>query len=155
MTQRGAATRAREAMNRPSSGSAAVLGGASIAAAAVAIGVAQLELSGQPQPHIWSNVWLLLALALASAGVVIAVILFVLSMFARQESRSVDGGQYRQPGSREDGDDQAGHPAEPDQASAEADTGPPRSGTVSDVPLHVEQLLDGLGLGSMRRQSAA
>lgn len=80
-------------LNRPSPGQAAALGGASIAAAAIAIGIAQIELSGQPQPHIWSNSWLLVALSLAFAGLAIAVIFFVASMFARESHPSADDNQ--------------------------------------------------------------
>ena len=79
-------------MNRPSAGQAAALGGVSIAAAAVAVAIAQIELSGQAQPHIWSNAWLLLALGLSLAGLAIAVVFFVMSMFAREETKSASVG---------------------------------------------------------------
>jgi hypothetical protein len=80
-------------LNRPSPGQAAALGGASIAAAAIAIGVAQIELSGQPQPHIWSNSWLLVALSLAFVGLAIAVVFFVAAVFAREPRLSEDDDQ--------------------------------------------------------------
>jgi hypothetical protein len=80
-------------LNRPSPGQAAALGGASIAAAAIAIGVAQIELTGQPQPHIWSNSWLLVALSLAFSGLAIAVVFFVAAMFAREPRLSADDDQ--------------------------------------------------------------
>jgi hypothetical protein len=71
----------------------AAFGGASIAAAAIAIGVAQIELNGQPQPHIWSNSWLLVALSLAFVGLAIAVVFFVASIFAREPPLSADDDQ--------------------------------------------------------------
>jgi hypothetical protein len=74
-------------MNRPSPGQAAGLGGISIAAGGIAVAVAQIELGGQAQPHIWSNAWLLLALALAGTGLLVAVVIFVMSMFSRVESK--------------------------------------------------------------------
>lgn len=76
-----------ETLNRPSAGQAAALGATSIGAAAIAVGVAQIELSGQAQPHIWSNAWLLAALALAGTGLVIATLYFVMPMFAREKSK--------------------------------------------------------------------
>lgn len=76
------------ALNRPSAGKAAALGGAAIATAAIAIGVAQIELSGKPQPDIWSNSWLLVALSLAFVGLMIAVVFFVIDIFAREPRRS-------------------------------------------------------------------
>lgn len=79
-----------EVLNRQSTSQATTLAGASLAAAAIAIGIAQIELSGEPQPHIWSNVWLLAALCLAGAGLIVAVFFFVMSMFAHEESASVD-----------------------------------------------------------------
>jgi hypothetical protein len=84
---------AGKALKRPSPGEAAALGGASIAAAAIAIGIAQIELSGQPQPHIWSNSWLLVALALAFAGLAIAVVFFLIAMFARERRPAADDSQ--------------------------------------------------------------
>lgn len=55
---------------------------------------------------------------------------------------------YGQRDSKPDGDDQVGPPGETDQANAEAAAVRQlRSETLTDVPLHVEQLLDGLGLG--------
>jgi hypothetical protein len=57
------------------------------------MGVAQIELSGQPQPHIWSNSWLLVALSLAFAGLAIAVVFFVAAMFAREPCPSEDDDQ--------------------------------------------------------------
>ena len=78
-------------LSRPSPGQAAALGGASIVAAAIAIGIAQIELSGQSQPHIWSNSWLLVALFLAFAGIAIAVVFFVAAMFARPSEERVKG----------------------------------------------------------------
>lgn len=80
-------------MNRPSPGQAAALAGASIAAAAIAIGIAQIELSGQSQPDIWSNSWLLVALSLTFTGLVIAVVFFVAAMFAREPRLSEDDSQ--------------------------------------------------------------
>ena len=80
-------------MNRPSPGQAAALGGASLAAAAIAVGIAQIELSGQSQPDIWSNSWLLVALSLAFAGLAIAVVFFVAAMFAREPRLSGDDNQ--------------------------------------------------------------
>jgi hypothetical protein len=80
-------------LNRPSPGQAAALGGAAVAAAAIAIGIAQIELSGQPQPHIWSNSWLLVALSLAFTGLVIAVVFFVAAMFAPESRLSADDNQ--------------------------------------------------------------
>ena len=74
-------------MKRPSAGQAAGIGGISIAAGGVAIAIAQIELSGQSQPHIWSNVWLLLALVLAGTGLLVAVIFFLMSLFSREESK--------------------------------------------------------------------
>jgi hypothetical protein len=79
------------ALNRPSAGQAAALGGAALAAAAIAIGVAQIELSGQPQPHIWSNAWLVAALSLALAGLLTAAVFFVLDIFARKDTPSIGG----------------------------------------------------------------
>ena len=64
-----------------------------MAAAAIAIGIAQIELSGQPQPHIWSNSWLLVALSPTFAGLAIAVIFFVAAMFAHEPRSSADHGQ--------------------------------------------------------------
>lgn len=86
-------------MNRPSAAQAALVGGSSIAAAAIAVGVGQIELSGQPQPRIWSNVWLLIALGLAGTGLLIAVALFVMSMFSREYGLDAPAG----PGSAEPG----------------------------------------------------
>ena len=50
-------------------------------------------MSGQPQPHIWSNSWLLVALALAFVGLAIAVVFFVIAMFVRESRPSVDDNQ--------------------------------------------------------------
>jgi len=105
-------------LNRPSAGQAAALGGTSIAAAVIAIGVAQIELNGQSQPHIWSNVWLLAALALALIGVAIAVVFFVMSMFAHKQSQSVNisiGTEKPVPA-------QAGETSQPGQAVPETGT---------------------------------
>jgi hypothetical protein len=111
-------------LNRPSPGQAAALGGASIAAAAIAIGVAQIELTGQPQPHIWSNSWLLVALSLAFAGLAIAVVFFVAAMFAREPRLSADDDQAageaddaRQVTSRE------AQPGEEEGSGSASDTG--------------------------------
>ncbi len=54
---------------------------------------------------------------------------------------------YGQRDSEPDGDDQVGPSSETDQANAEAAATQLRSEALTDVPLHVEQLLDGLGLG--------
>jgi SIR2-like domain len=75
-------------VNRPSAAQATVFGGSSIAAAVIAIGVAQIELNGQPQPHIWSSVWLVSALSLAGTGLLIAVAFFAMSMISREEPPS-------------------------------------------------------------------
>jgi len=80
-------------LNRPSPGQAAALGGASIAAAAIAIGIAQIELSGRAQPDIWSNSWLLVALSLAFAGLATAVVFFVFAVFARAPHLSAEDNQ--------------------------------------------------------------
>jgi hypothetical protein len=98
-------------LNRPSPGQAAALGGASIAAAAIAIGVAQIELGGQPQPHVWSNSWLLVALSLAFAGLAIAVVFFVAAMFAREPPLSEDDDQAV--GQLNDARQTTGHKAQP------------------------------------------
>ena len=79
------------ALNRPSAGQAAGLGGVAIAAGAIAIGVAQIELSGEPQPHIWSNAWLLAALSLAFAGLLTAAVFFAIDIFARKDTPPVGG----------------------------------------------------------------
>ena len=55
--------------------------GVSLAAAGIAVAVAQLELGGRPQAHIWSNAWLDSALGLAGVGVLIAGFLFVFAVF--------------------------------------------------------------------------
>ena len=78
------------ALDRPSAGKAAFLGGAAIAAAAIAIGVAQIELSGKPQPDIWSNAWLLLALSLAFVGLMTAAVFFVIDIFAREAKPAIN-----------------------------------------------------------------
>jgi hypothetical protein len=121
-------------MNRPSAGQAAALGGASIGAAAIAIGVAQIELSGQAQPHIWSNGWLLLALVLAGTGLLLAVVFFVMSLFSREESKpagpvaSNEHLRTKQDGqTSEQGIDQTRlKAAEPGGAEAAAGTGHPQ-----------------------------
>jgi len=74
-------------MNRPSAGLAATQGAISIAAGGIAIAIAQIELSGHPQPSIWSNVWLLIALALAGTGLLVAVVFFMMSLFTGEESK--------------------------------------------------------------------
>jgi hypothetical protein len=74
-------------MKLPSSGQAAAQGGISIAAGGIAIAIAQIELSGHPGTSIWSNAWLLLALALAGTGLLLAVVFFVMSLFSREESK--------------------------------------------------------------------
>jgi hypothetical protein len=74
-------------MNRPSAGQAVGLGGVSIAAGGIAVAVAQIELGGQSQPRIWSNAWLLLALALAGTGLLVAVVFFLMPLFSREESK--------------------------------------------------------------------
>jgi hypothetical protein len=73
-------------MKRPSTGLAVAVGGVSVGAASIAIVIAQLELSGQPQPHIWSNVWLLTALCLAGTGLLVAVVFFVMSIVGRGDA---------------------------------------------------------------------
>ena len=71
------------ALKRPSTGQASTIAAISCAAAAVSIAIAQIELNGQPELDIWTNAWLLLALSLAAAGLTVAVVSFVMSIFVR------------------------------------------------------------------------
>jgi hypothetical protein len=62
--------------------------------ALIAIGIAQLELGSQPQPDTWSNVWLVTALSPAATGLAIAVLVFVMSMLARENGGAVSGHEH-------------------------------------------------------------
>jgi tetratricopeptide (TPR) repeat protein len=78
-------------LGRPSTGQVTALVAASLAAAGVSIGVAQVELSGEPQKDIWANPWLVLAVALTAAGLAVAMIYFVVSVIStsRQDAPTV------------------------------------------------------------------
>src|SRR5262249_38471128 len=62
-------------------GLAVAVGGVSVAAAPIAIGIAQIELSGQAHPDIWSNAWLLAALTLAGVGLGFAIVTFLVASY--------------------------------------------------------------------------
>jgi hypothetical protein len=140
----GLRLRRGETMNRPSTGQVTGLAGILVGAAAVAGVIAQIELSGQTHPSIWSNAWLLAAVVLGGIALLVVAAYFVGSVFTH-EGRSARDGQ--QSGFNLDRDSQAEPPSAGDQASGEDAAQPARPGTLSDAPLHVEQLLDGLGLG--------
>lgn len=74
-------------MTYPGTGLAVAVGGVSVAAAPIAIGIAQIELSGQLHPDIWSNAWLLAALSLAGVGLFFAIVTF-LAAFGGERRRS-------------------------------------------------------------------
>jgi hypothetical protein len=78
-------------MNRPSAGQATGLAcPILVGVAAIALAIASIELSNQPHAHIWSNVWLLTAVALAGITVVVAAAYFVASIFAHRDSKPKD-----------------------------------------------------------------
>jgi hypothetical protein len=69
-------------MRFPSVGLAVAVGGVSVAAGTVAVAIAQVELGGQAAPKIWTNGWLLGALALAGSGLLFTVVSYV--VFAQE-----------------------------------------------------------------------
>ena len=73
-------------MNRPDTAQATIPGAGSPGAAAIAIGVARIEMNGQPQRHIWSNAWLMAGVALGRAGLLIAAAIFAMSSSALREA---------------------------------------------------------------------
>lgn len=77
-------------MNRPSAGQATGLAGIFVGAAAIAGVIAQIELGGQPHPHVWSNAWLLTSLVLVGIALVVVLCYFVASIFVHEETKRVD-----------------------------------------------------------------
>jgi hypothetical protein len=134
-------------VNRPSAAQAYGLAATLVGAAAIAGVVGQIELSNQLHSRIWSNAWVLVAMVLGGVAVVVATAYFLASIFAR-ERRSAEQGQQEQHAFKPDQEPQIALAGENDQAADEAALAhPPRSDTLSDAPLHVEQILDGLRLG--------
>jgi hypothetical protein len=73
-------------VKRPSPSLAIGVAGVAAAAAAVGIGVGQLELAGRPQPDIWSNAWLISAMVIAGAALLIAAVVLAADFLGHRGS---------------------------------------------------------------------
>jgi hypothetical protein len=65
----------------PHAGLALGAAGVSAAVGAVAVAVGGLQLAGRSHPDIWSNVWVVGAIAICGIGLLIAVVIFLLDLF--------------------------------------------------------------------------